>query len=146
MTEVDFNSILDTKADDIKSKPPLPIGSYKARISKLEPVKSSQKKTDGIEFTLIPLEALEDVDQEMLKDAGGLKDRTMRTSFWITPDSAIMLKEFLVNHVGLEGTGRTMRQLLGEALNQEVGIIVTHGTTKDGRQYGQIDRTFKIEG
>ena len=142
---VDFNSILDTNADEIKAKPPLPTGSYHCRIVKMEPVKSSKKGTDGIEFTLQPFEAQENVDAEMLAEAGGLKDRTLRTTFYVTADSASILKDFLVSKVGLEGTGRTMRQLLAESINQTVGVIVTHGLTKDGRAFAQIDQTFKIE-
>jgi hypothetical protein len=146
MTEaVDFNSILDTPADEIKAKPPLPVGSYLWRISKMDSVKSAKKGTDGIEFTLACLEAKDDVDQEMLEAAGGIVNRTTRTTFYVTADSANMLKEFLVNKVGLEGSGRTLRQLLAEALNQVVGGIVEHGVTKDGRAFAQVNQFFKAE-
>lgn len=146
MTEqVDFNSILDTQADEIKAKPPLPVGSYIWRIAKMEPVKSAKKGTDGIEFTLACIEAKDDVDQELLVEAGGIKDRTIRTTFYVTADSASILKDFLVTKVGIEGTGRTLRQLLAESINQVVGGIVEHGLTKDGRQFAQINTFFKAE-
>jgi len=142
---VDFNSILDTQVDEIVSKPPLPVGQYKFRIKAMEPVTSSQKKTPGIRFTIVPFEIIGDVDQELLTAAGGLGEREMRLDFWITPDAASVCKDFLVNHVGLEGTGRTMRQLLAECVNQQVGGIISHGLTKDGRQFAQVNQTFKIE-
>ena len=142
--KVDFNSILDTQADQIKAKPVMPTGSYLCRISKMEPIKSAKKGTDGIEFTLVPFEAKDDVDQELLTSAGGLKDRTFRTTFYVTADSASILKDFLVLKVGLEGTGRTIRQLLGESINQTIGVIITHGMTKDGRPFADVNSTFKV--
>lgn len=146
MTDVvDFNSILDTQADEIKSKPPLPVGGYLWRIAKMEPVKSAKKGTDGIEFTLVCLEPRDEVDKEMLAAAGGVKDRTTRSTFYVTADSASILKDFLVSKVGLEGTGRTLRQLLAESINQIVGGIVEHGLTKDGRPFGQVNQFFKAE-
>lgn len=146
MTDVDFNAILDTKVEEIKAKPPLPVGSYLARIAKLENTKSSKKGTDGVEFTLVPMEAKEDVDAELLEAAGGLKDRTIRHTLWVTPESANMLKEFLTLHVGLEGSGRTLRQLLADAVNQTVGIHIIHKPATDGsdRQFAQVDKAFKL--
>ena len=144
MSEVDFNSILDTNVEDIKQRPPLPVGTYAARIAKIEPGKFGQKKTDGVEFTFVPYDAKEDVDAQKLQEREGLRDTSLRSVFWITPDAAPMLKNFLIDMVGLEGSGKTMRQLLAEAPNQQVGIVVTSGITKDGREFAQIDRFCKL--
>lgn len=144
MSDVDFNSILDTQAEDIKSRPPLPVGSYNFVIKKLDHVTSSQKKTPGIEFTVAPVEARDDVDQELLQEAGGL-DRELTHTFWITPDAASMVRDFLRDHVGIESSGKSLRQMLAESIGQTFGGIVTHGTSKAGRPYAQIDQTFRIE-
>jgi hypothetical protein len=145
MSEPDFNSILDTPVEEIKAKPPLPVGTYDFRIKKLDNVKSSQKKTDGIEFACEAYAANDDVDQEMLVASGGLP-RELNLTFWITADSANMVKEFLTDKCGMDGTGKTLRQLLAEAVNQSFRGVVVHGTSsKSGRTYAQIDQTLKIE-
>lgn len=145
MSEVDFNSILDTPVEEIVAKPPVPVGSYKARIKSLEPITSSQKKTPGVRFQLALFEALEDVDQDLLKESGGLKDRELKHELWVTPDSASMLKDFLISDVGLEGTGRTLRQLMAECINAEVGVKVIQVPSKDGkRMFANIQSTFRL--
>jgi hypothetical protein len=143
---VDFNSILDTQTEEIKSKPPMPIGSYNFRIKGLEHITSSQKKTPGIEFTVVPYEAMEDVNQEELAAAGGLGTREMPLTFYVTADSASMVKDFLTAHCGIEGSGKTLRQVLAEAVNQTFRGIITHKlSTKSGRNYAEISQTMRIE-
>lgn len=141
---VDFNSILDTKVEEIKARPPIPVGTYDFRIKSLENVISSQKKTPGIEFKVVPFEAGADVDQELLEDSDFLK-REIGHTFWITPDSASMIKDFLIDHCGINGSGKTLRQLLAEAVDSTFRGVVTHGTSKAGRPYAEITTTMRIE-
>lgn len=143
MSDANFNAILDTPVEEIKARPPLPVGTYDWRIQSLQHVTSSKKKTPGIEFTCVPFRAHDDVDQEMLSESG--MDRELRHTLYITPDSANMVKEFLVNDCGMNGTGKTLRQLLADAKNQTFAGIVTHGTSDKGNAYAQIGQTMRIE-
>lgn len=145
MSDVDFNTILDTPAEEIKARPPIPAGTYDFRIKGQKAVKSSRKGTDGVEFAVVPFQPGDDVDAELLAEAGGL-DREMSITFWVTPESANMLKEFLSLHCKIEAEGKTLRQLLAESTNQGFRGIVTHELSqKTQRPYATIAQTLPIE-
>ena len=144
MSEVDFNAILDMQAEEIKARPVQPAGTYDFRITKMEPVVSSQKKTNGVEFTARPYNALDGIDADDLKESDAF-NRDMRITFWITPDSASMLKEFLVDSVGIEPSGKTLREMMAEAINGTFRGVVTHSPTKSGRLFAEIKQTMRAE-
>lgn len=145
MSEADFNAILDTQASEIVAKPPVPVGSYEAKIVKLDHVVSSQKKTPGIEFKVILTSPIEVSDTDALLESGALGKKEFNLTFWTTADSASMLKEFLVNVLGIDDTGKTIRQMLAETLNATLGVVVTHGLSKNGRAFAQIDSSSAMK-
>lgn len=145
MSNVDFNSLLDTPVEEIKAKPPTPIGTYGFRIKSLENIVSSQKKTPGVQFNCVPFEAKDDVDQELLAEAGGLGEREMKTIFYLTPDALNMVKEFLTDTCGIEGSGKTLRALLAEAPGSTFLGVVTHEPAKSGHMYATIGKMMKYE-
>lgn len=145
MTEVDFNSILDTPVEEIKARPPMPTGTYDFRIKATEPFTSTQKKTPGVSFTVIPYAAVADVDEAQLAEAGGF-GRDLSLDFFITPDASPRLKEFLIDHCQISGEGKTLRQLIAESINQSFrGIMSSEISQKSGKQYTKITQTMPIE-
>jgi len=145
MSDVNFNTILDTPAEEIKAKPPLPVGTYDFRIKSYESVVSSKKKTNGVEFTCIPFAAGEDVDATALAESGGLEGREISTTYYITEGSAAMLRDFLTETCQMDATGKTLRQLIAESPNNSFRATVTHGISQNGRQFAQIGVVMKIE-
>lgn len=143
MSAVDFNAILDTKAEEIKSKPPIPVGTYGFVIKGLTNIESSQKKTPGIEFEVETFKAYDDVDAELLAESGGLQ-RTLKHTLYVTAESANMLKEFLSEHCGIDATGKTLRQLVAESTNATFAATVEHGISKNGRTFAQIAKTMAL--
>lgn len=145
MSDVNFNTILDTQATEIKSKPPLPVGTYDFRIKSYEAVVSSKKKTNGVEFTCIPYAAGEDVDSATLAEAGGMEGRELSTTYYLTEASASMIRDFLTDVCQIDPTGKTLRQLIAESPNNSFRATVTHGISQNGRQFAQIGVVMKIE-
>ena len=143
MSSVDFNSILDTPVEEIKAKPPVPVGTYGFVIKGMMNIESSQKKTPGIEFECETFSAKDDVDPELLAEAG--LNRTLKHTLYVTGDSANMLKEFLIDHCKIDGAGKTLRQLLAEATNATFAGVVGHEISKNGRPFAKIEKTLALD-
>ena len=70
---VDFRNILNKKVEDIKAPPLVPVGTYRARISKPAAFEEiAQGKFKVIDFMLLLVEPMMDVNQEELTSYGGL--------------------------------------------------------------------------
>lgn len=145
MSDVDFNAILDMPVEEIKARPPLPIGTYDWRILKTEPFTSSQKKTPGVQFTVVPYAVVDGVDEDALAESGGLEGVEKKLDFYITPEASPRLKEFLIEHVKIDGQGKTLRQLIAESINQGFRGIVGMEVSQKGRTYSAITQTLAIE-
>ncbi len=99
-----FESILDTPASEVSRPKPVPQGTYLSMTKGLPRYdKSSKKGTPFSEYTIQLLEAQSDVDEEALNEAltkgNGdvvpLRDRSIRLTFYHTPDSLWRLVKFL---------------------------------------------------
>lgn len=131
-----FSSILDKPLDDIEPPKPFPAGSYLCQITGLPRFdKSSKKGTDFVEFTLKPIEALDDVDPEELEDFGPFGDKTLRVTFYLTDEAIYRLKNFIVA-AGVDPIGKTPAQAIDELPGQTVIANVGHRISEDG------ERTF----
>ncbi len=142
-----FSSVLDTPAGDIERPKPLPVGSYVCVVQGQPRIdKSTKKQTEFVEYTLKLLEALDDVDDEALKDIGGIKDKTTRITFYLTENSIFRLKEFL-EHCGIEMEDKgSLRQYIGEATGQQVVAHIVHEASQDGDAvYARVKNTTPVE-
>lgn len=138
-----FSSVLDMQASEIEPPKNLPVGSYVCLVDgRHETGESSQKKTPYVRFTLRPTEAMDDVDEEALAEAGGINGQTIRADFYLTENSAYRLKEFL-EHCGIDMEGRTLRQALDDAPGSTVIATVRHEMAQDGsgRVFTRLGRT-----
>lgn len=128
-----FASVLDMPSGDIERPKPLPPGSYVAVVQgQPRQDKSAKKQTEFVEYTLKLLEAQEDVDTDALKEIGGIADKTIKSTYYLTENSVWRLKEFL-EHCGVEMDESTsLRQLIGEAAGCQVLITIAHEASQDG--------------
>lgn len=145
-----FEELANTPSADIKPPPLLPPGTYLVGIMGVpELVKSSEKQTDGVAFKLKFFQARDDVDRDALTAA--LEDRTltdveMTDTFWVTDKSAFMLKQFLVDVVGIDDQGgrASLKQMWTESAGQQFLAHIRHRPRKDGSGlYAEIDSRAK---
>jgi hypothetical protein len=147
MAEVDFEALLDVNADDIQPPTPLPQGHYTGVIQRYEQIVSSQKGTPGIKYYIQLREAMDDVDEDELEDflkEQNLQDKKLEHTVWITEKAMMMVKDFF-QHAGIDTSGQNLKDLVTEAIGQEIGVFVTQETSQNDRVFNRIDRTFKPE-
>lgn len=141
-----FESILDTPADAVERPKPLPAGTYDCIVKGLpEYGESSQKKTPFARFTLAVQAVGDDVDPDDLEAIGGIADKTIKSTYYTTPDALFRLTDFL-DHCGIDLEGKTVRQGIDETPNCAVRIVVTHRASDDGQQvFAEVKRTMKAD-
>ena|SRR5215472_1379497 len=151
MAKPDFTSVLDMQPDEIERPKPIPPGDYVCIIKSFIRDKSSKKETPFIEFTCSPVEPLQSVDEDWLREAltkldGSMKklsDSSIRARFYDTPDAAFMLRDFLIDSVQLENDGRSIAQLIEASINAEVILTVKHASL-DGRIFINVTGTAPV--
>lgn len=137
---MDFADALNVKADDIKRPPMLPVGTYRAQVTKIPEVETSEDgKWDFVNFQLKVIEAQDDVDADEMKEFGGLNNINRRHRFIFDKSedgkqsfdrSMFQLKRFLVDHLKVEGGGNTpLKMLIDGAPNCQV--LISIGRRKD---------------
>ncbi len=95
-----FGALLDKAPSEVERPKPLPQGSYITVLQGLpRQDKSAKKQTEFYEFTHKLLSAGEDVDEDELKAMGGVADKTIKNTYYITEGSLWRLKDFL-GHFG----------------------------------------------
>lgn len=141
-----FESILDTPATDIERPKPLPAGTYDCIVKGLpEYGESSQKKTPFCRFTYLVQAAGDDVDPEELQAIGGIEGKTMRDTYYTTPDAIFRLTDTL-ERMGIDPEGKSVRQMIDESPNASLRIMVEHRASQDGQQiFAEVKRTMKAD-
>jgi len=142
-----FASILDESPEEVRAPSPLPAGTYLTVVIGT-PVydKSTQKKTDYVEFTFRPIAAEVDVDEDELSESGGLEGKTLKNKYWLTEDAVFMLDQFH-EHCGIDLTdGESRRHRNDAVINSEVRVVITHTTSQDGQRiFANISRTLPAD-
>lgn len=131
---VDLSNLLGKRSDEIEKPKPLPIGNYGWLIKSHEIVESSQKKTPGVQFTVQPFEAKDDVDEDLLAEVKEPFKKQMKLTFWITEDSLWRLNDFL-QMLELGGNGETLEELIPETTGQQFVAKVKHEQMQDGNDF-----------
>ena len=142
---LNFGSILDRAPSEIEKPKPLPQGSYITQIvGQPRFDKSTKKQTEYVEFTHKLLAAQEDVDEDELKALGGVKDKVMKNTFYLTEGAAWRLKEFL-EHCGIDEAD-SLREMIEETPGKQVGIFINHEASQDGTSvFARVGKTFVVE-
>ena len=142
-----FASILDEAPTEIDRPKPIPTGTYLCRVQgTLTYDKSSKKGTPFVQFTLKPISAEEDVDEEDLAEMGGLDNKTLRLTFYLTEDAVYRLDEFH-EHCGIDLSEERSRKMRNDdVIGQSFRGFVKQKPSKDGtRMYSNIERTLPAE-
>lgn len=143
-----FASVLDRPATEIERPKPLPVGTYLCILKGMPRYdKSAKKGTDFVEFTAVPQSALDDVNAEELANAGGLADKTIRMTYYLTDDAAWRLKKFLEDlKFDVEDPGVTMRQMIEESANNEIYVTMRHKPSQDGKSvFAEVADTARVD-
>ena len=142
-----FGSILDRAPSEIEKPKPLPQGSYiTVLVGQPRFDKSAKKQTEFVEFTHKLLAAQEDVDEDELKSMGGIKEKVMKNTFYLTEGAAWRLKEFL-EHCGIDlDECENLRAAVEETPGKQVGIFVNHEASQDGTSiFARVGKSFVVE-
>lgn len=138
-----IEDILDRPSNEAEAPKSMPAGNYRCRVQGLPRFdKSSKKQTPFVEFLLIPTAALDDVDEAELTEAGGLADKTIKATFYLTDNSEYRLREFLdacgVAEEDDEGNAASHRERIEATPNCEVLVTMVHEPSADGmRMYAK---------
>lgn len=144
-----FTDILDRPSTEVERPKPTPVGTYLCVVQGLPRIdKSTKKGTEYSEYTLKPIQAQEDVDQDALNEIGGLEQRTLRVTFWHTEDALYRLKEFF-DHCQIpeedDGEELSIRQRMGMVQNKQVLATVKHTVGDNGTIYANVTGTASAE-
>jgi hypothetical protein len=150
-----FESILDTPASEVLRPKPVPQGTYKSMTKGLPRYdKSTKKGTPFSEYTMQLLEPSDDVDMDALEEAltkgngdvVNLRDRSLRLTFYHTPDALWRLVKFLKD-LGLEvEDGVSVGELEQQSPGRQVWVHVKHSPSDDGEtMFANIDKTAPVE-
>lgn len=147
LAPANFEDILDQEMGDWEAPKPLPVGHYTFVIEGQPQFGKSQKKgTPFIELGCKPLSAADDVDEDDLKEAGGLEGKRQRLTFWFTESSKYMFQDFARDVLGLEVDGKAPRQVAAECVGCQFYGTVQHDTSDDGqRKYANITDYTAVE-
>ena len=122
MTDVDFQSLMSMRADDVKPPPTLPTGTYHGIIEAHKFDKSREKQTPCVTYTINVTHAGDDVDPAELAEVD-LSRKQFTTNFYITPNSLFRLTDF-IKSCGINTAGRSVAELVPEVIGKEVMIPV----------------------
>jgi len=138
-----FASILDEAPTEINRPKPLPVGTYVCVVQG-QPVydKSNKKGTPFVEFTLRPIHAEEDVDADDLAAMGGLENKTIKATFYLTEDAVFRLDEFH-QHCGIDLDEPASRKVRNDSVvNAQVRAVIKHEMSQDASQtFARLART-----
>lgn len=154
MSDATFGSILDKPSTDVERPKPLPPGTYHCVVDGQPRMdKSSKKGTEFVEFSLKPMSALDDVNEDDLQTAltsgdgsvKALSEKRIRATYYLTEDALWRLKKFLVNDLQIEEGKKKIRQMVSEAMNRQVLAQVKHVPSDDGQSmFAQLASTGPV--
>lgn len=150
-----FTSILDKPAENLEAPKPIPVGNYLALISGPEVYsKVGANQTDMVSWPVKLIQPQADVDMAALNEALTSKDGTVKSlgdvkqkfDQFLTEASAFMVRDFLANTLGIDPAGKSLRQMISEALGKQMIVTIKHGLTKgdNPRVFAQISDTAKV--
>lgn len=151
----DFTSILDKPAELLEAPKPIPVGNYLAMISGPEAYsKVGANQTDLVKWPVKLIQPQPDVDMATLNEALTLKDGTVKSlgdvkltyDAFLTEASAFIVRDFLQNVLDINPAGKSLRQMISEALGKQMIVTIKHGLTKgdNPRVFAQITDTAKV--
>lgn len=121
--KLDFNSLANTKAGDVKAPTLLPIGHYLAMIAGAMTPHPAKSGNVAMRFPISILSAEDDVDQEQLEAAGGIPDKKYNMDFWMSQDAQYRFTDF-VKSCGLFDENLTLVQLAERLVEEQTQFLI----------------------
>lgn len=148
MDQPNFGSILDRPSGSIEPPKPMPVGEYVFVIQgQPRQDKSERKGTEFVEFTCKPIQALDSVDQDALKEFGGLGEATQRLTFYLTEKSVYRLNQFILDDLQIDNDGgeTRLRELISQTPGAQFIGTIKHTPSDDGKAvYANITNTAPV--
>ncbi|HEX4500597.1 MAG TPA: hypothetical protein VH187_05405 [Scandinavium sp.] len=120
-----LEEILNTRAKDIEPPKALPSGTYLGIVDGMfERIESREKKTPGYRFRAKLIRPIEVADEQGLADAGGCEGKSVSIDFYVTENNKYFIKQFLVEHLGIEEGEKTILELMSESPGRQVGVVL----------------------
>lgn len=144
-----FEEILNKPSSEIKAPQAYPVGTYHCIVDgPPTPGKSSQKQTDFLQFKFKILSPMQDVDAAQAAEHQ-IAGKTITTDYYITENAAWRLKEFLVEHLGIEETNssgeKSLKEMVSEAPSKQVLVKLRHELSQDGKRvFHRVDSTAHV--
>jgi hypothetical protein len=144
-----FEEILKRPTSEVKTPPPIPVGTYHCIVDGMpEHGKSTKKQTDYLRFKYKIVAAMEDVDQRDALEAR-VVGKTIVDDKYITDNeiTQVMFKEFLEETLGIENPdgSKSFQELVSEAPNCQLLVKLEHKVTDDGkRTYARVNSTAHV--
>ena len=150
-----FADALDRNMEDIKRPPPLPIGNYRFRVTKMpEPPREIEGKPyEILSIPVAVVEALDDVDPDELREFGAVANTGTRLDFIFNTDpeeaakfegTLNRLKEF-IERCGVSAEG-SLKEALSHIVNAQFIGEIGHrpDPNDDSVIYHEIRRTSAL--
>lgn len=141
-----FEEILSRPSEDAERPKPIPQGTYRFIIKEVPRRGVAPKTGNGfLEFTCYPTAAGDGVQKEALDEAGGLKDKRVRYTLWVTDAAEWRITKFL-DDCGIPSRDSKNKKLghfdrLDMVVNAEFEGHVKHRVVGDAI-YAEIDSTM----
>lgn len=127
-----FEDILNTPMSDVEKPKPRPVGTYVGVVTKAPEIKKiGQKETLAAIFEIKLLQPGADVAIDQLQEAGGIGERTVRLTQFLTADALWRLKSFL-EALGIQDDGRPIGAYLPETVGRQALYKIKHRPSPDG--------------
>lgn len=135
-----FQDVLNTPMSSVEKPKPRPVGTYHGIVVGQPDIKKiGQKETLAAIFEVKLLSPGPDVDAEALAEAGGIGERTVRVTQFLTKDALWRLKEFLLA-LGIEESNEPIGALLAQTPNRRALFKIKHRPSQDGSSlYEEVD-------
>lgn len=141
---MNFMEALDTKVEDIKRPPMLPLGHYRVAVNKIPTISASEdKKYDFVDFSLKFIEATDQVDQDELREFGGLGTSTIRNHRFLfnTEEKSAFdrtlyqIKRFLMDHLKVDvPPSAPLKEMLNAAVGAQCMVQIGRRTDKNDKE------------
>lgn len=146
-----FEEIANMPSGEVKPPPVLPIGTYLVGVIGIPEIITANSGTQGVRFKLKFFQAREDVDKAQLDAAlttagRKLQDCEMNDTFYVTENSAFILKSHLADVIGIDDQkGRkNLKQMWTEAAGGQYLVHIRHKPRQDGTGlFAEIDSRAK---
>lgn len=153
----DFTAALDVKIEDIEKPPLVPTGHYTFSVTKVSFGEVGQGKWDTVDFALKGVEAGEDVDPELLAEAGGVEQVFSFKRFMLNKGSEAEdeaqfnrtldnIRTFLEKHLGVDIKGLSLKEGIDSAVGLQCIGEIKHRVREDtGDPIADLGRTAPVE-